>query len=498
MSKAKPKTKEAESAPRTPVPALTREDALAVFRLGPDAVAEVLLGMDARIRAQDARIATLEGMMAKNSRNSSKPPSSDGLAKTAPKSRRKPSGRKSGGQKGHKGSTLQRSAKPDRVETHCVTECGNCGIDLSDEEALRMETRQVFDIPPVKIFVTEHQAEVKQCMCGHTTKAAFPEGVEAPVQYGPRIKAASIYLNQYQFLPYARLCETLRDLFNVSISEGTLANMVRRAGRLAEESVDQIRDALGAAAVVHFDETGMRRNGKTNWMHCACTPTMSLFTLHDRRGREAMDAAGVLPGFEGTAIHDYWKSYYQYECSHALCNAHHLRDLSYVHEQMDQLWAEEAIETLLAIKESVDAAKAEGSTALSRKTLRYHEHCWEEIVEKGYAANPDPPPPKKKKRGPRAKGKALNLVERFDHRRDEVLAFMHDFDIPFDNNLAERDLRMNKVKQKISGCFRSTLHSEDFCRIRSYICTARKNAVGAFESISGLFRGRPATLPLPE
>lgn len=211
-----------------------------------------------------------------------------------------------------------------------------------------------------------------------------------------------------------------------------------------------------------------------------------------------MDAAGVLPVFEGAAIHDYWKSYYQYECSHALCNAHHLRDPTYVHEQMDRPWAEEAIETLLAIKESVDAAKAEGQAALPLETLRHHEHRWEEILGKGYAANPDPPPPKKKKRGPRAKGKALNLVERFDHRRNEVLAFMHDFDIPFDNNLAERDLRMNKVKQKISGGFRSTLHSEDFCRIRSYICTARKNATGAFEALSGLFRGRPATLPLPE
>ena len=468
-----------------------REDALAVFRLGSDAVVDVLLGMD-------ARIAKLEGMLAKNSRNSSKPPSSDGLAKPAPKSRRKPSGRKPGGQKGHKGHTLQRCETPDRIETHRVNECGKCGGDLRNEKPQRMEKRQVFDIPPPKLLVTEHRAEVKQCSCGHTSKAAFPEGVGAPVQYGERIKAVTIYLNQYQLLPYARLCETLRDLFNVPVSEGTLANMVRQAGHLAQESVDQIRDALGASAVVHFDETGMRRNGRTNWMHCACTPSMSLFTLHDRRGREAMDAAGVLPGFAGTAIHDYWKSYYQYECSHALCNAHHLRDLTYIHEQMEQPWAEEAIEVLLLIKEGVDAAKEAGQAALSGGTLRNHEFRWEKILAKGYAANPDPPPPKKKKRGRPAKGKARNLVERFDHRRGEVLAFMHDFDIPFDNNLAERDLRMNKVKQKISGCFRSIGLSEDFCRIRSYICTARKNAVGAFDALAGLFTDSPFRLPEPE
>ena len=430
--------------------------------------------------------------------SSSKPPSSDGLAKPAPKSRRTSSGRKPGGQKGHKGHTLQASKKPDTIETHRVGHCEKCGLDLGDKEAQRVEKRQVHDIPPVKLLVTEHRVEVKQCPCGHVNKAAFPDGVGAPVQYGPRIKAAAIYLNGYQLLPYARLCETLRDLFGISISEGTLANMVRQAGQLAEESVDRIREALGASAVVHFDETGMRRNGKTNWMHCACTPTMSLFTLHARRGREAMDDAGVLPGFEGTAIHDYWKSYYQYECPHALCNAHHLRDLTYIHEQLGQPWAEEAIETLLSIKESVEAAKAAGLAALTPKMLRRHELRWDGILGKGYAANPDPPPPKKKKRGPRAKGKARNLVERFDHRRHEVLAFMHDFDIPFDNNLAERDLRMNKVKQKISGGFRSTKHSEDFCRIRSYICTVRKNATGAFEALSGLFRGCPAMLPIPE
>lgn len=490
--------------PDAPVPvpgALTREDALAVFRLGPDAVADLLLAMDEQIRSLrtlEARVAELEGMKAKNSRNSSKPPSTDGPAKPAPKTRRKPSGRKPGGQKGHKGSTLERSEKPDIVEIHGVGQCEKCGCDLRGEKAQAMEKRQVFDIPPVELVVTEHQAEEKQCACGHTTKAAFPEGVGAPVQYGPRIKATAVYLNQYQLLPYARLCETLRNLFNAPISEGTLANMVRQGGRLAKESVGQIRDALAASGVVHFDETGMRRNGKTNWMHCACTPMLSLFTLHGRRGAEAMDAAGILPGFGGTAIHDYWKSYYHYDCAHALCNAHHLRDLTYVHEQLGQDWAEQAIKTLVSIKDGVDAAKAAGLAALQPGALQEFEQLWQQSIDEGYAANPDPPPPKNKKPGRPAKGKARNLVERFDHRRHEVLAFMHDFDIPFDNNQAERDLRMNKVKQKISGCFRAVAYSEDFCLLRSYLCTARKNAVGAFEALSGLFMGKPFQLPAPE
>lgn len=482
----------------TTPPALTREDALAVFRLGPDAVAETLVGMDARIRMQDARIARLEGMLAKNSRNSSKPPSTDGPAKPAPKSRRRKSGRKPGGQEGHKGETLRPSQTPDMVETHGVDRCEKCGCDLRNEVAQGVERRQVFDIPPVEPAVTEHRAESKRCACGHTTKAAFPEGVGAPVQYGPRIRAAAVYLNGYQLLPYARLCETLRDLYGAPVSGGTLANMLRRGGRLAGESVDGIREALAASPAVHFDETGLRRNGKTHWMHCASTPSLSLFTLHAKRGAEAMDAAGVLPGYRGTAIHDHWKPYHRYECSHALCNAHHLRDLAYIHEQMGQPWAGEAIETLVSIKDGVDAAKAAGLAALAPETLRDFEQRWDAILAQGYAANPDPPPPEKKKRGPPAKGKARNLVERFDLRRGEVLAFMHDFGIPFDNNQAERDLRMNKVKQKVSGGFRSVAHSDDFCRLRSYICTARKNAVGAFEALCGLFTGSPFRLPLPE
>ncbi len=498
MSKGRPrKTKNPDSPAPAPV-ALTHEDARALFRLGPDAVADTLVGMGTQIAELSKRVAELEGMLAKNSRNSSKPPSSDGPAKPAPKTRRKPSGRKPGGQKGHRGGTLERSKKPDIIETHGVDRCEKCGCGLGGQEAHGVEKRQVFDIPPAELVVTEHQAEAKQCACGHTTKAAFPEGVGAPVQYGPRIKATAVYLNQYQLLPYARLCETLRNLFNAPISEGTLANMVRQGGQLAKGSVEQIRDALAASPVVHFDETGMRRNGKTNWMHCASTPGLSYFTLHDRRGMEAMDAAGILPAFEGTAIHDYWKSYYHYDCSHALCNAHHLRDLTYVHEQLGQDWAEQAIKTLLRIKAGVDAAKAAGLPALSPETLHEFEKLWQQTLDEGYAANPDPPPPKKKKRGRPAKGKARNLVERFDLRRHEVLAFMHDFDVPFDNNQAERDLRMNKVKQKISGCFRAVAYSEDFCDLRSYICTARKNAVGAFEALCGLFTGTPFCLPAPE
>lgn len=472
----------AKSSKKSSSPTFTYEGAVTLFKQGQEEVVDVLLEMTARIKE-------LEGMKAKNSKNSSKPPSSDGLSKPAPKGLRKKSKRKSGGQKGHKGSSLKRKKKPDIIEVHNVDHCENCGCNLEDEKVLREQSRQVFDIPPVQLVVTEHRTQVKRCSCGHITMSQFPDGVNAPVQYGSRIKAMSVYLNQYQLLPYARLCETMRDLFKAPLSEGTLANMIHQAGELSQKSVDQIRETLLESKVVHFDETGMRRKGKTNWMHYACTPKMSLFTLHKKRGKEAMDAAGVLPEFKGTAIHDYWKSYYQYDCAHALCNVHHLRDLIYIHEQLGQNWAKEAIETLLQIKKSVDTAKQEGKSLLSSKTVQNHEIKWDEILKKGYAENPDLPPPKKKKRGRVAKGKARNLIERFDHQRHEVLAFMYNFDIPFDNNLAENGIRMNKVKQKISGCFRSIEYSEDFCKIRSYICTARKNAIGAFNSIIQLFEG---------
>ncbi len=481
---------------------MTREDALAVFRAGPEAVVDLLLAMDARIRALcviEERFAVLEGMLAKNSRNSSKPPSSDGLAKPAPKSLRKPSGRKPGGQPGHLGRTLERVETPDVIELHRVEHCECCGKALGEQAPDQIEKRQMHDLPPIQLVVTEHRAEVKRCGCGHLNKAAFPVGIRAPTQYGPNIKAVAVYLNQYQLLPYARTCEALENLLGAPMSEGSLANILDEAAALSEEPVARIAAAIRAAPVAHFDETGLRVGGNLCWQHTASTAHATFFSIHARRGTEAMDEADILPGFGGTAVHDYWKPYLSYTCFHALCNAHHLRDLTFVHEQLGQPWADEAAGLLVRMKQSAERANADGLVRLPAEELAELEQRWQEVIDQGYASNPLPPvPPGRKKRGKPKKGKGRNLVERFDQRRHEVLAFLYDFTVPFDNNLAERDLRMGKVRQKISGQFKRIEHARNFCRIRSYISTARKNSVQAFESLIGLFTDNPFLLPAPE
>ena len=485
---------------------MTRDEAEAIYDAGREAVVRVLLAMDARIHSlerqvedltnrldqSDRRVRQLEEQLAKNSRNSSKPPSSDGFRKPAPKSLRKKSGRKSGGQPGHAGHTLKMADKPDHAEVHRVNECEHCGRSLADQPADDIEKRQIHDLPPLRLIVTEHRAETKTCTCGHLNKAAFPPGVNAPAQYGERVKAAAVYLKNYQLLPYARTCELMGDLFDCPLSEGTLANIMAQSRDLAAEPVERIREQLARSAVAHFDETGSRVEGRLWWTHSASTAEATYYGIHRKRGREATDEIGILPGFVGRAIHDFWKPYFGYDCLHGLCNAHHLRELIFVHEQHRQDWAERMIDCLLDIKEAVDQAK-EATGQLAADRIQAFEARYQRILDEGYAQNPLSPLPDsaKKKRGRRKKSKPRNLLERLDEHRSEVLAFMHDCNVPFDNNQAERDLRMMKVQQKISGMFRTEDGAEAFCRIRSYISTARKNAVGAMDALTRLFGGKP-------
>jgi len=486
---------------------LSREDALAIYGAGPEVVVRVLLEMDARIHAleqqvqqltarlevSEKRVKELEDRLAKNSRNSGKPPSTDGYKKPSPKSMRtNKGGRKPGGQPGHTGHTLEMVAEPDHTEVHRVKQCECCGRSLVDDEPLDAERRQVHDLPPMQLVVTEHQAEIKRCPCGHLNKAAFPEGVNAPVQYGPLARAAAVYLNIYQFLPYQRACELLEDLLGCPMSEGTLANIIGECCRLVEDPVTRIKEQIAQAAVVHFDESGSRVKGKLWWVHTASTTNATYYGVHRKRGREAFDAIDILPHFTGRAIHDFWKPYFGYSCLHGLCNAHHLRELIFVHEQYQQDWAQRMIDCLLDIKQAVDgvAPCAEG---LSEEQTQTFEVRYQQILDEGYAQNPLPAVPAnaKKKRGRRKKTKPRNLLERLDKHREEALAFMHDLTVEFDNNLAERDIRMIKVQQKISGMFRTEQGAGAFCRIRSYISTARKNAVGAADALALLFSGTP-------
>jgi transposase len=439
------------------------------------------------------KVKVLEERIAKDSHNSSKPPSSDGLGKPKPTSLRSSSNRSPGGQTGHLGHTLHRVVNPDHVVVHTVGQCENCGRSLADKDAQGIESRQVFDLPPPKLEVTEHRAEVKTCVCGCINRASFPPEAGSAVQYGPRVRAVAVYLKEYQLIPFDRLTEILRDLFACqSFSQGTLANILSDASRRLEPVDGAISDLVADSDVLGFDETGMRALGSLHWLHTASTGLLTWFFPHKRRGTAAMEAAGILPRFKGVAVHDFWESYLKYDCSHAFCNAHLLRELIFLWEEQGQKWAQEMSRLLVEIKRSIATVREAGQTKLSpdaidRFVARYHS-----LVAAGYDQNPDAAPVDgPKRRGRRKQSKARNLLDRFRDHPAQILAFMHDFRIPFDNNQSERDLRMMKLHQKISGTFRSWDALVDFCRIRGYISTARKNGLTALDALDRLFAGNP-------
>jgi transposase/regulator of replication initiation timing len=434
----------------------------------------------------------LRGKLAKNSKNSSKPPSSDGMKKPKPKSLRKPSGKKSGGQPGHRGTRLEMVEQPDHVVSHPVDECRQCGRSLGAVDAADHRRRQVIDIPPLKLEVTEHRAEIKCCPgCGCRNEAAFPAEVKTSVQYGSRIKSLLVYLNQYQLLPYERTCQLVEDLFSHTISQGTLCNWNADCYRNLESTEEQILQAILASEVVHFDETGIRQQGKLHWLHVASTEHLTYYGLHARRGKEAMDTFGILENYTGCAVHDHWKSYFKFSCDHSLCNAHHLRELIYLAEQDRQDWAAAMIGLLLEAKEMSEAASenclAEDSAALASIRLRY-----DTLIANGLAQNLPPPQHlQQKKRGRAKQSKAKNLLDRLRDFKTEVLAFLTHPLVPFDNNQGERDIRMAKLKQKISGCFRSDSGGKIFSRIRGYVSTLRKNDLQILDGIQSAFHQSP-------
>ncbi|MFH1906913.1 MAG: IS66 family transposase [Chloroflexota bacterium] len=493
---------------------MTRQEVEAIYDAGKETVVRVLLEMDARIHgalraiqtlerqvqdltvrldASERRVQQLKEQVAKDSHNSHKPPSSDGLTKPNPKSLRPPSNRSTGGQPGHPGHTLRMVEKPDRTVRHPVECCADCGRSLAKQAPDHVERRQVFDLPEPKMEITEHQSEVKTCACGCINRAAFPPEVAAPVQYGPRLKSAAVYLRDYQLLPSDRLTEIMRDFFGCdTFSEGTLANFGADCSRRLEPVETTIRELAAKAEVAGFDETGLRAVGSLHWLHTVSTQFLTWYYAHKRRGREAMDAADILPDFRGCAVHDFWDSYLKYDCDHAFCNAHLLRELIFLWEEQDQKWAKPMIDHLLGIKDAVATARTAGLTAIPDADLDRFLKRYKRIVAAGYAQNPVAKlPPGSKRRGRRKQSKARNLLDRFHDHPDGILAFMRDFAIPFDNNLSERDLRMMKLRQKISGTFRSIDALVDFCRIRGYVSTARKNGLNALDALRRVFVGVP-------
>jgi transposase len=466
----------------------------AAFREGEEAVIQLVFETLGKLAE---RIQNLEDQLAKNSRNSGKPPSSNGYDQPAPrpKSLRTRSRRKSGGQRGHPGETLKAVEKPDFVKVHRVHECQHCGQSLKRRQAIGQEKRQVFDLPKVQMQVTEHRAEIKTCSrCGKESHATFPQEVSKAVQYGTEIKAQMVYLNTEQHLPLERTCDLLDEFYNHRPSEGTIVTACAEAAQKVEQSNQAVKEHLvEQEAVAHFDETGMVVNGVLHWLHTASTSLLTYYAMHPKRGSAALNEINILPRFQGRAVHDDLASYFRYEVKHALCNAHHLRSLLFLLERYPQKWVQDLLELLLKIKAKVEAVKRKAKTALSVRQANAFCQAYDELVKKGLRANPSS---KKNRRQPGQRGRlkqspARNLLLRLREHKEAVLAFMYDFKVPFDNNQAERDVRMMKVKQKVSGGFRSTAGAQNFCSIRGYLSTARKNGVKALTALRLALLGTP-------
>lgn len=439
--------------------------------------------------ALEARIADLEARLNRNPRNSSMPPSAEGLTKppTPNRAERRKAKRRPGKQPGSEGHHLARVENPDEVVVHAPSVCGGCGEGLGGAEIVDVETRQVFELPPVRAHVTEHQMVRVRCTCGCETKASAPPEAIAPACYGPGIRALAVYLSVYQHLPYDRLAEIFSDVLCIPVSVGAITAMVAEAGGGLGLFISVVTDLLRDAPAVHFDETGARVEGSLHWIHVASSVLYTLLACHKRRGTVAMDDIGVITKMAGTAVHDGWKPYRSYDVVHALCNAHHLRELKGVSERFGQLWATEMASLLLDAKEAVEKAMAKGRKGLDTTTLHSIRVRYGKLVAKGWAANEEPTAATE---GKWYENTATNLLNRLDIYRDDVLRFTVDVNVPFDNNQGERDIRMVKLQQKISGSWRTKTGADRFCAIRSYVSTMKKHGHDVLDGLQELFQGR--------
>lgn len=433
-----------------------------------------------------------------NSANSSNPPSSDPNRKKEKKKKTGTgTGKKRGGQKGHVGKTLEKVSDPDEIEEILIDRSslpdGEAGTGVYTEGGY--ETRQVFDIE-ILTKVTEYRAQILFNDRGERFVAPFPEGVKSPTQYGNSVKAHAVYLSQHQLLPYNRTEEYFADQMGLPIGAGTINNFNRKAYELLGKPggfEEFLKQQLIVSKILNADETGININGKRRWLHGCSNASWTYFFPHEKRGKEAMDEMGVLPNYRNVLCHDHWKSYYRYtDIIHALCNAHHLRELEAAYELDGQQWAQEMQNLLIEMKQATE--KEEGE--LNQEETELWRGKYESLIKKAEEEcpppepPPEPPPGEKKRRGRLKRSKSRNLLERLKNFEDDTLRFMTDKDIPFTNNLGERDIRMTKVHQKISGCFRSEEGAKMFCRIRSYLSSARKQGFTASYALESLFVGK--------
>ncbi|MGH7745750.1 MAG: IS66 family transposase, partial [Candidatus Dormibacteria bacterium] len=442
-----------------------------------------------------AEIADLKAQLKQNSKNSSQPPSSDSpFVKPAPRSLRGRSGRTPGGQSGHDGPTLMQVAWPDRVIRHVPKRCGGCGGRLAGVADAGIERRQVFDIPKIQVRVVEHQVVSRVCGCGYRSAGSAPEGVTAPASYGPNVAAITTYLYAGQFLSRQRTAQALSELFATPVSAGTVAAMISRSAADIRASgvLDQIKAGITGADVAHFDETGLRVAAKLHWVHSASTGTFSLLTVHEKRGVKGIDHAGVLPGFSGVAVHDAWAPYDTYTAAtHALCNAHVVRELVAVFEDApaaEWCWAGQAHGALLDLKKLVDGTQATGHSTIDagKRDMLIGLLRSAAVIGAGIGGGG--------KRG--AKHRAL--ARRLRDRQADYLRFLDDgFAIPWDNNAAEREIRMIKIRQKISGSMRTLAGARDFTAIRSYLATAVKHGIRFIDALTLLTERHPWLPTIP-
>ncbi len=485
---------------------LTREEFQVLYDQGPDAVYALFQTLWATIALQQkritaleeqnahllARVQELEARLSRDSHNSSKPPSSDGYKKPKPCNLRQKTDKHTGGQLGHPGHTLELVDNPDHTLVHAPTTCAGCGGSLQDAHVLSKDRRQVFELPPLKLAVTEHQA--LSCVCPHCNLinvGAFPEEVAQPAQYGPQMLGLCVYLSQYLLLPLARIQQLLVDLVGQSPSQGTFTAAIAACSRRLEPVETALKAALLRAPVLHSDETGVQVQKQLHWIHVAATSTLTFYAHHAKRGREAFTAMDILPHFGGTSVHDSLASYHDptYGCTHSLCNAHLLRELLGLFEVNHQTWTQRMSALLRSLKHAKEFAQSQGKTVLDPALLLHYQTLYRRIVARGLAQNPAPT--RTGLRGRPANCVCRSLLLRLQKREDAVLRFALDFAVPFDNNQAERDLRMIKVQQKVSGCFRSTEGADHFCRIRGYISTLHKQGRGILSALRSVFMGSP-------
>ncbi len=441
------------------------------MRSNPDAVVDLILNLEKRIEELEARPKM-------NSTNSSKPPSSDGLNKPSPKSLRKKGTRTTGGQPGHEGKTLEQVNNPDQSHELKLERCPDSGVALGEEQIVGTIKRQVFDLPSPKLEVTEYIAHIYRLDSGKQIHADFPEGVDSAVQYGFHFQAWLVYLSDYQMIPLRRIRSMCADLFGYSVSEATIVAARERCGDNLEDFMKVTGERLGNAAVLHADETGMRVENKTVWLHSLSNAEYTLYHIDPKRGYDAIERMGILKDYSGWLVHDFWPAYFRLLCKHAMCNQHIVRELTYFEEKYS--WAA-----------SMKALLLQGCENPLEHTFEQWQEAYSKLLEEGYAQIDFKPKKSRKQRGRAAKPKELNLLDRLNKHQSSVLAFLKEAEVPFTNNQAEQDVRMAKVKQKVSGCFRSWKGADLFAKIRSYISTSIKQKQGVFEALRKAMQKEP-------